>query len=111
MSGRICIAQVRGLRLIQESYGVPFVGCVRPGDAVVLMYPDFVRDKGHDLPGLTTGSEFCIRIATRHPLPVQGDGEIIGETPVVVAVVPRAVDVIVPFAATAAAPSPTRSNS
>jgi YegS/Rv2252/BmrU family lipid kinase len=37
-----------------------------------------------------------ITIAARRPLPVQGDGEIIGETPVEVAVVPRAVAIIVP---------------
>jgi YegS/Rv2252/BmrU family lipid kinase len=35
-------------------------------------------------------------IAARRPLPVQGDGEIIGDTPIEVAVVPRAVAVIVP---------------
>ena len=39
-----------------------------------------------------------VTIATRRPLPVQGDGEIIGETPVEIAVVPRAVVVIVPVA-------------
>jgi YegS/Rv2252/BmrU family lipid kinase len=37
-----------------------------------------------------------ITIATRRPLPVQGDGEIIGDTPVAVEVVPQAVAVIVP---------------
>jgi diacylglycerol kinase (ATP) len=37
-----------------------------------------------------------VAIAARRPLPVQGDGEIIGETPVTVDVVPNAVVVIVP---------------
>lgn len=37
-----------------------------------------------------------IAIATRKPLPVQGDGEIIGETPINVEVVPNAVALIVP---------------
>jgi YegS/Rv2252/BmrU family lipid kinase len=37
-----------------------------------------------------------VTIATRRPLPVQGDGEIIGETPVDIVVVPGAVAVIVP---------------
>jgi diacylglycerol kinase (ATP) len=41
-------------------------------------------------------AEHTIAIATRHPLPVQGDGEIIGETPVTIEVVPGAVAVIVP---------------
>ncbi|HEX5415259.1 MAG TPA: phosphatase PAP2 family protein, partial [Chloroflexota bacterium] len=35
------------------------------------------------------------RVATARPAPVQGDGEIIGNTPVVVEVVPRAVTVLV----------------
>jgi YegS/Rv2252/BmrU family lipid kinase len=37
-----------------------------------------------------------VNIASAHPLPVQGDGEIIGETPVNIEVVPRAVAVIIP---------------
>lgn len=38
-------------------------------------------------------------IATKRALPVQADGEIIGETPVEVAVTPRALRVVVPIAA------------
>jgi diacylglycerol kinase family enzyme len=41
-------------------------------------------------------SRQAVVIATRHPLPVQGDGEVLGETPVEVVVVPRAVGVLVP---------------
>ncbi len=41
-------------------------------------------------------AERSVSIATRHPVPVQADGEIIGETPVVVEVVPGALTVIVP---------------
>jgi len=37
-----------------------------------------------------------VAIATKHPLPVQADGEILGETPVRIEVVPGAVKVIVP---------------
>jgi YegS/Rv2252/BmrU family lipid kinase len=37
-----------------------------------------------------------VAIATRHPVPVQADGEMIGETPVTVEVVPGAVRVIAP---------------
>jgi YegS/Rv2252/BmrU family lipid kinase len=37
-----------------------------------------------------------VAIATQRPLPVQADGEIIGETPVEVTVVPRALRVVVP---------------
>ena len=37
-----------------------------------------------------------VAIATRHPVPVQADGEVIGETPVRVEVVPGAVKVIAP---------------
>jgi diacylglycerol kinase family enzyme len=37
-----------------------------------------------------------IAISSDRPMPVQGDGEIIGETPVQIQVVPRAVQVIVP---------------
>src|SRR5262249_32882951 len=37
-----------------------------------------------------------VGIATKRPLPVQADGEIIGETPVEVTVVPRALRVVVP---------------
>ncbi len=37
-----------------------------------------------------------VAIATRHPVPVQADGEVIGETPVSVDVVPGAVHVIAP---------------
>jgi YegS/Rv2252/BmrU family lipid kinase len=42
-----------------------------------------------------------VTIAARRPLPVQGDGEIIGDTPVAVEVVPQAVAVIVPRRPTA----------
>ena len=38
----------------------------------------------------------AVAIHTDRPLPVQGDGEVIGETPLEVQVVPRAVRVIVP---------------
>jgi YegS/Rv2252/BmrU family lipid kinase len=41
----------------------------------------------------------AVRITTRRPHPVQGDGEIIGETPIDIAVVPGAVSVIVPAGA------------
>ncbi len=37
-----------------------------------------------------------VAIATKHPLPVQADGEIIGETPLEIQVVPRAVRMVVP---------------
>lgn len=37
-----------------------------------------------------------IDVVTRKPLPVQADGEIVGETPIRVEVVPAAVDVVVP---------------
>ena len=37
-----------------------------------------------------------VAIATKHPLPVQADGEILGETPVRIEVVPGAVKVVVP---------------
>ena len=37
-----------------------------------------------------------VAIGTRKPLPVQADGEIIGQTPIAVAVVPAAVQVVVP---------------
>jgi diacylglycerol kinase family enzyme len=42
-----------------------------------------------------------VTIAARRQLPVQGDGEILGETPAVVELVPRAVAVIVPAPAAA----------
>jgi diacylglycerol kinase family enzyme len=41
-------------------------------------------------------AERAVIVRTRRPLPVQADGEIIGETPVQVKVVPHAVRVIVP---------------
>ncbi len=41
-------------------------------------------------------AERSVKIATKRPLPVQADGEIIGDTPIEVSVVPRAVRVIVP---------------
>jgi diacylglycerol kinase (ATP) len=41
-------------------------------------------------------AERSIIINTDQPLPVQGDGEVIGHTPVQVQVAPKAVDVIVP---------------
>lgn len=37
-----------------------------------------------------------VTIAARRPLPVQGDGDIIGTTPVTVTLVPRAISVVVP---------------
>ncbi len=40
--------------------------------------------------------EKSVSIAPKHPLPVQADGEILGETPVRVDVVPGAIQVIVP---------------
>jgi len=40
--------------------------------------------------------EKSVTITTRHPLPVQADGEIIGETPVRVEIVPGAIRVIIP---------------
>jgi YegS/Rv2252/BmrU family lipid kinase len=46
-------------------------------------------------------AERQIAIATSHPLPVQGDGEIIGETPcTIIEVVPHAVAVVVPAGTT-----------
>ena len=41
-------------------------------------------------------AERAVAVHTDRPLPVQGDGEVIGETPLEVQVVPRAVPVIVP---------------
>jgi diacylglycerol kinase (ATP) len=41
-------------------------------------------------------AEKTVAIATKHPLPVQADGEIIGKTPFEIQVVPRAVRVVVP---------------
>ncbi len=41
-------------------------------------------------------AERRIVISTRHPLPVQADGEIIGETPIKIRVAPHAVRVVVP---------------
>jgi diacylglycerol kinase family enzyme len=49
-------------------------------------------------------AERTVVIATGRPLPVQGDGEIIGETPVSIEVVPRAVAVIVPVRETGSRP-------
>jgi diacylglycerol kinase (ATP) len=46
-----------------------------------------------------------VTVAAKHPMPVQADGEIIGETPVEVEVVPAAVQVVVPAGAVVA-PSP-----
>ena len=39
----------------------------------------------------------AVAIHTDHPLPVQGDGEVIGETPLEVQVVPHALQVVVPL--------------
>ena len=39
-----------------------------------------------------------VSIAAKHPLPVQGDGEIIGETPIQIDLIPAALRVIVPEA-------------
>lgn len=41
-------------------------------------------------------AEQRVTIATKRPLPVQADGEIIGETPIEVSVVPQALRVVVP---------------
>ena len=38
----------------------------------------------------------AVAIHTEHPIPVQGDGEVIGETPLEVQVVPGALRVVVP---------------
>jgi diacylglycerol kinase family enzyme len=37
-----------------------------------------------------------VRIEANHPVPVQGDGELIGNTPVTVRLIPHALNVIVP---------------
>ncbi|WP_435010781.1 diacylglycerol/lipid kinase family protein [Tundrisphaera lichenicola] len=37
-----------------------------------------------------------VEITTKHPLPVQADGEIVGDTPIRVEVVPNAVEVVIP---------------
>jgi diacylglycerol kinase (ATP) len=37
-----------------------------------------------------------VRIEANRPVPVQGDGEVIGTTPVTVKLIPRALNVIVP---------------
>ncbi len=50
-----------------------------------------------DIAYLSAGREVAIR--SERPLPVQGDGEVIGETPIEVRVVPQAVRVIVPHPA------------
>ena len=41
-------------------------------------------------------AEQTIAVHADHPLPIQADGEVIGETPLVVRVVPRALQVVVP---------------
>jgi diacylglycerol kinase (ATP) len=43
-------------------------------------------------------AERVVSVSTDRPLPVQGDGEVIGETPIEVQVVPRALRVVVPAA-------------
>ena len=42
------------------------------------------------------GQGKCITVFTEQPLPVQADGDIIGETPITVDVLPRAATFIVP---------------
>jgi diacylglycerol kinase (ATP) len=44
-------------------------------------------------------AERSIAINADRPLPVQADGDVIGQTPVHVQVVPKAVQIIVPMAA------------
>lgn len=56
-----------------------------------------VRRRHRDDPNLRyLEADRAVHIAARRPLPVQADGEIIGETPVTVEVVPGAVRVVVP---------------
>jgi diacylglycerol kinase (ATP) len=50
------------------------------------------QKKGFHLIGQGT----CITVSTEQPLPVQADGDIIGETPITVEVLPRAATFIVP---------------
>jgi len=56
-------------------------------------------------------AERSIAISADHPLPIQADGEIIGDTPIQIQVIPNALRVIVPAPALPAAeatPAPTR---
>ena len=46
--------------------------------------------------------ERSLTIASRHPLPVQADGEIVGETPITIEIVRQALRIIVPIPATQA---------
>ncbi len=57
----------------------------------------FVRGQHRRSPGVRyLVATRSITLATRKPMPVQADGEIVGETPVTVTVVPGAVRVVVP---------------
>ena len=57
----------------------------------------FVRGQHRRSPGVKYLAAFrSVTLASRKPRPVQADGEIVGETPVTVTVVPGAVRVVVP---------------
>ena len=57
----------------------------------------FLRGQHHLSPGVKYLAAFqSVTLSTRKPMPVQADGEIVGETPVTVTVVPGAVRVVVP---------------
>jgi len=81
---------------------VCIVGARIPLDYLKLAWAA-LRGRHRDSPNLTylTARE-SVTVATDIPLPVQADGEIIGDTPVYVRIIPGAVRVVVPAQAEAA---------
>ena len=65
-------------------------------DLPVMFWEMFVQRKKRTPKYLRLSAVESILIHTHPPAPVQADGELIGETPVTVKVIPRCVKVIVP---------------
>ncbi len=57
-----------------------------------------IRRKPRQAPKMLYLQGETIQIESQHPLPVQSDGEVIGETPVTIRVIPRAIKVLLPGA-------------
>jgi YegS/Rv2252/BmrU family lipid kinase len=65
---------------------------------LVLLFRSFRRGEHKELSDVRAVRDTHFEIRTRHPRPVNADGEIVSETPAIIRILPKALEVIVPEA-------------